>query len=101
MLATLIVGMLIGIMMPRVKMENAWLSGHIPTILPYSITQRIPQASTLAAGIKEPTRTVHSPVLIPTVVYLTDMSQKSSQGLNINPRLLLHPGLLVLYQASL
>ena len=101
MLATLITSMLIGVMMPTVEMENAWLAGQIPTNLPYPITQRMPPASTLAAGIQVPTRILHSSVSIRTAVYLTNMSQKSFQGLNIDPRLLLHPGLLVLYQASL
>ena len=77
------------------------MAGQIPTILPYFITQRMSLASTLAAGIQVPTGILHSSVSIRAVVYVTDMSQKSFQGLNIDPRLLLHPGLLVLYQASL
>ena len=93
--------MLIGIMMPTVLMENAWLAGQIPTILPYFITQRMPPDSTLAAGIQVPTRILHSSKSIRTVVYLTGMFWKSSQGLNIDHRLLLRPGLLILYQASL
>ena len=69
MLATLIVSMLIEVMMPTVQMENAWLAGQAPTILPHFIAQRIPPASTLAAGIQVPTRTLHSSVSIRTVVY--------------------------------
>ena len=101
MLATLIASMLIGVMMPTVQTENVWLAGQIPRIFPYSITLMMLPASTLAAGIQVPTRILHSSVLIWTVVYLTDMSQKSFQGLNIDPRILLHRGLLVLYHASL
>ena len=101
MLAALIASMLTEVMMPIVQMENAWLAGQVPTILPYFIIQRMLPASTLAAGILVPTRILHSSVSIRTVVYLTDMSYKSSQSLNIDPRLLLHPDLLVLYQASL
>ena len=84
MLATLIASILTGIMMLTVQMENAWLAGQIPAILPYSITTRMPPASTLAARIQVPTRILHSSVSIRTVVYLTDMSLKSSQGLNID-----------------
>ena len=101
MLATLIASMLIGVMMPTVQMENAWLAGQVPTILSFFITQRMPPASTLGARIQVPTRILHSLVLIRTVVYLTSMFKKSSQGLNIDSHLLLHPGLIVLYQASL
>ena len=96
MLATLIASMLTGVIMPTVQMGNAWLAGQIPTNLSYSIIQRMPPAFTLAAGIQVPTRILHSSVSIRTVVYPTDKSKKSSQGLNIDPRLLLHPGLLVL-----
>ena len=70
----LIVSMLIVVVMPTVQMENAWLAGQITTILPYSNTQRVPPASTLAAGIQVQTRMLHSSVSIRTVVYLTDMS---------------------------
>ena len=101
MLATLIASMLTGVMMPRVQMRNAWFHGQIPSILFYSITQRMPPASILAIGIHIPTHILHPLVSTRTVVYPTDKSYKSSQGLNIDPRLLFHPGLLVLYQASL
>ena len=74
MLATLIASMLTGVMIPTVQMENAWLAVQIPTILPYSITQKMPPASTLADGIQVPTRILHSSVSIRTVLYLTDMS---------------------------
>ena len=72
--ATLIASMLTGVKMLTVQMENAWLAGQIPIILPYSITQRMPPASTLASGIQVPTRILHSSVSIRTVVYLTGMS---------------------------
>ena len=72
MLETSIASMLIGIM-PTVQMENTWLTGLVPIILPYVITQRMPPASTLAAGIQAPTRILYSSVSIRTVVYLTDM----------------------------
>ena len=74
MLVTVIANMLFGIMMPTVQMENAWLAGQIPTILPYSITERMLPASTLAAGIQVPTRIFHSSVSIRTVVHLTNVS---------------------------
>ena len=74
MLTTLIASKLMEVVMPTVQMENAWLAGQIPTILPYLITQRMPPASTLAAGIQVLTQILHSSVLIRTVVYLTDMS---------------------------
>ena len=74
MLATLFATMLIGVMMPIVQMKNAWSAGQIPIILPYFITQSMPPASTLAAGIQVQTRILHSLVSIGTVVYLTDMS---------------------------
>ena len=51
-LPTLIASMLTGVMIPIVQMGNDWLAGQIPTILSYSITQRLPPTSTLAAGIK-------------------------------------------------
>ena len=66
--------MLIGVMMPTVQMENARLAGQVQTILPYFTTQKIPPASTLAAGIQVPTRILHLSVSIRTVVYLTNMS---------------------------
>ena len=46
MLAALIAGMLIRVMMPPAQMENAWLAGQVPTILPYFINQKMPPAST-------------------------------------------------------
>ena len=51
MLVTLIASMLIGVIMPTVQMENAWFAVQVPTVLPYVITQKMPQASTLTAGI--------------------------------------------------
>ena len=74
MVATLIGSVLIGVMMPTVHMENAWLAGQMLTIWPYSITQRMSPASTLATGIQVPTRILYSTVMIRTVVYVTDMS---------------------------
>ena len=74
MLAILIASMLIGVMTSAVQMENALLARQVPTILPYFINQRMPPASTLAAGIQVPTRILHSSVSIRTVVYLTDTS---------------------------
>ena len=74
MLAALIASKLIGVMMPTVQMENAWLAVQVPTILPNFITQRMPPASTLAAGMQVPTRILHSLVSIRTVIYLTDIS---------------------------
>ena len=100
MLATLIASMLTGVMMPTVQIENAWLAGKSPTILLYFITQRMPPAFTLAVGIQVPTRILHSLVSIWTVVYLTDIRLRKDYYF-ISPRLLLHPGLLVLYQARL
>ena len=49
-------------------MEDAWLAGQMSTILPYSITQKMPPASISATGIQVPTRILHSSVLIRTVV---------------------------------
>ena len=57
-------------------MENAWLAGQVPTILPYFITQRMPPASTLVAGIQVPTRILHSSVSIRSVVYLQTCLRK-------------------------
>ena len=68
MLATLIASMLTGVVMLTVQEGNAWLAGQIPTILSYFITQRMPTASTLAAGIQVPTRILHSSVSIRTVI---------------------------------
>ena len=48
------------VVMPTVQMGNAWLAGKILTILSYSITQRMPPAFTLAAGIQVPTGILHS-----------------------------------------
>ena len=59
-------------MMPTVQMENVWWAGQIPTILPYSITQRIPPASTLAAGIQVPTQILHEFVSIDSDSRLPD-----------------------------
>ena len=42
MLMTLIASMLIGVMMPTVQIENAWLVRQVPKILLYFITQRMP-----------------------------------------------------------
>ena len=74
MLATLIVSMLIGVMMPTVQTENAWLAGQVPTILPYFIVHRISPASILAAGIQVPTRILYLLLLIQTDLYLTGVS---------------------------
>ena len=74
MLATLIASMLIGVMMPTVHMGNTWLAGQILRILSYSITKRMPPASTLAAEIQVPTRILHLSVLIRTVVNPTHIS---------------------------
>ena len=41
MLTTLIASMLIGVMMPTVPMENAWLARQVPKILLHFITQRM------------------------------------------------------------
>ena len=62
------------VMMPTVQMGNAWLAGQVPTTLPYFITQKMPRAFTLAAGLQVPARILHSSVSIRRVVYLTDMS---------------------------
>ena len=52
---------------------------QIPIILYYSITQRMPLASTLATEIQVPTRILHSLVSIRTVVYPTDRKFPRSQ----------------------
>ena len=74
MLTTLIASVLVGVMMPTGQIENAWLAGQIPKIMPYFITQRMPPASILAAEIQAPTRILHSSESLRTVVYLRDMS---------------------------
>ena len=57
-------------------MENAWLAGQVPTILPYFITQRMLPAFTLVAGIQVSTRILHLSVSIRSVVYLQTCLRK-------------------------
>ena len=74
--------MLIGVMMPTVQMGNAWFTGQIPAILPYSITQKMPPASTLAVGIQVSIQILHSLVSIPTVVYQTNLRKVSKVSIS-------------------
>ena len=77
------------------RIENAWLTGQIPTILPYSITQRMLPASTLPLEYKyQPGSCIRQYRF--KVVYLTDMFTSEKFTSEKSPKSQLRPSLITL-----
>ena len=73
MLTILTSRMLIGAMVPTVRMESVWLVGQILTALLSFTTPSILSASTLAIETVVLTLILHSLVSTRTATYLTDV----------------------------
>ena len=77
MLVTLTACIMIGAMVPTVRMENVWLAGEALTALLFFIIKRIAPASTLTAETLIITLLLRLLVSIPTVDYLPNVFERS------------------------